>query len=136
MAKMYPQEHGVPIYNRKGKYWVKLYHLGKLRKIEIDDTLPTNKRHKFYLPKCDSLEEIWPAILTKALLKLYSYKIISYSFHECGDYEPFYALTGYISENFDLKKEINFSKMFDGNEIEEKKRIEEKEKKNMEKFRR
>ena len=45
------------------------------------------------------------------------------------DYEPFYALTGYISENFDLKKEINFSKMFDGNEIEEKKRIEEEEKK-------
>ena len=45
------------------------------------------------------------------------------------DYEPFYALTGYISENFDLKKEINFSKMFDGNEIEEKKRIEDEDKK-------
>ena len=38
MAKIYPQEHGVPIYNRKGKYWGKLYHLGKLRKIEIDDS--------------------------------------------------------------------------------------------------
>ena len=36
--KIYPQEHGVPIYNPKGKYWVKLYHLGKLRKIEIDDS--------------------------------------------------------------------------------------------------
>ncbi len=46
--KIYPQEHGVPIYNPKGKYWVKLYHLGKLRKIEIDDTMPTNKRDKFY----------------------------------------------------------------------------------------
>ena len=65
--------------------------------------LPTNKRDN---------------ILTKALLKLYSYKIVSSSFHECGDYEPFYALTRYIPESFDLKKEINFSKMFDGNEIE------------------
>ena len=76
--------------------------------------LPTNKRDN---------------ILTKALLKLYSYKIVSYSFHECGDYEPFYALTDYIPESFDLKKEINLSKMFDGNEIEEKKRIEDEDKK-------
>ena len=76
--------------------------------------LPTNKRDN---------------ILTKALLKLYSYKIVSCSFHECGDYEPFYALTGYIPESFDLKKEINLSKMFDGNEIEEKKRIEDEDKK-------
>ena len=45
------------------------------------------------------------------------------------DYEPFYALTRYIPESFDLKKEINFSKMFDGNEIEEKKRIEDEDKK-------
>ena len=76
--------------------------------------LPTNKRDN---------------ILTKALLKLYSYKIVSSSFHECGDYEPFYALTGYFPESFDLKKEINLSKMFDGNEIEEKKRIEDEDKK-------
>ena len=76
--------------------------------------LPTNKRDN---------------ILTKALLKLYSYKIVSSSFHECDDYEPFYALTGYIPVSFDLKKEINLSKMFDGNEIEEKKRIEDEDKK-------
>ncbi len=76
--------------------------------------LPTNKRDN---------------ILTKALLKLYSYKIVSSSFHECDDYEPFYALTGYIPVSFDLKKEIKLSKMFDGNEIEEKKRIEDEDKK-------
>ena len=58
--------------------------------------LPTNKRDN---------------ILTKALLKLYSYKIVSSSFHECGDYEPFYALTCYIPVSFDLKKEI---KLFNG----------------------
>ena len=130
--KIYPQEHNVPVYNPKGKYWVKLYHLGKLRKIEIDDTMPTNKRDKFYLPKCDSLEEIWPCILTKALLKLYSYKIVSYSFHECGDYEPFYSLTGFIPESFILNKNINLYKMFDGEEKEEKKREEEKKKQNLE----
>ena len=130
--KIYPQEHGVPIYNPKGKYWIKLYHLGKLRKIEIDDTMPISKRDKFYLPKCDSLEEIWPSILTKALLKLYSYKIISYSFHECGDYEPFYALSGFIPEFFNLEKESELFKMFEGDDIEEKKRKEEEEKKNFE----
>jgi hypothetical protein len=38
--KIYPQHNGVPIYNPQGRYWIKLYHFGKARKIEIDDTMP------------------------------------------------------------------------------------------------
>ena len=94
--KIYPQKNGVPIYNENGHYIVKLYHMGKLRKIEIDDRMPVSQNDEYFLPRCESLEEIWPAILTKALLKLYSYKIISNRFYEIGDAEPFYALTGYV----------------------------------------
>ena len=94
--KIYPQKNGIPIYNKNGHYVVKLYHMGKLRKIEIDDRMPVSFNDEFFFPRCESLEEIWPALLTKALIKLYSYKIISNKYYEIGDSEPFYALTGYI----------------------------------------
>ena len=94
--KIYPQKNGVPIYNQNGHYVVKLYHMGKLRKIEIDDRMPVSNNDEFFFPRCETLEEIWPALLTKALIKLYSYKIISNKYYEIGDLEPFYALTGYI----------------------------------------
>ena len=103
-AKIYPQKNGVPYYNKNGHYIVKLHHMGKLRAIDIDDRMPLSDRDEYFFPKCESLEELWPALLTKALLKLYSYKIISSKFKEIGDPEPFYALTGYIPT---LLKEIN-----------------------------
>ena len=130
--RIYPQENGVPIYNPKGIYWVKLYHFGKLRKIEIDDRMPLDKYDRFYFPKCDNLEEIWPAILTKALIKLYSYKIVSSNFKECGDYEVIYSLTGLIPENIDLIGEKNLYKMFE-NFNEEKKENNNEDEKNEEK---
>ena len=44
IRNIYPQnKNGVPQYNPSGLYWVKLYHMGKYRKIEIDDTFPVNK---------------------------------------------------------------------------------------------
>ena len=119
--KIYPQQNGIPVYNPSGKYWVKLYHFGKLRKIEIDDLMPCSKYDQFYLPRCEMLEEIWPAILTKALIKLYSFKIVSNSFKECGDYSPFYALTGYIPEMIDINKKL--FKMFDPNAVIESNQI-------------
>lgn len=100
--KIYPQEEGVPMYNPKGLYIVKLYHMGKLRQIEIDDTMPVSRYDEFYLPKCELLNEIWPAILTKAIIKLFSYKIVSSSFQELGDYEAFYALTGLMPRMLDV----------------------------------
>ena len=104
--KIYPQKNGVPIYNKNGHYIVKLYHMGKLRKIEIDDKIPVSSNDEYFLPRCESLEEIWPALLTKAFLKLYSYKVISNKFYEIGDAEPFYALTGYIPT---LLKDLKFN---------------------------
>ena len=68
----------MPVYNPSGRYWVKLYYMGKLRKIEIDDTMPCTKYDEFLLPKCESLEELWPALITKALIKLYFPKFLHY----------------------------------------------------------
>ena len=126
-AKIYPQKNGVPIYNKHGRYIIKLHHMGKLRAIEIDDRMPLSFRDEYFLPKCDSLEELWPALLTKALMKLYSYKIISSKFQEIGDPEPFYALTGYVptllKEIKTVKeKEIPGKKKFKiGNELKQSK---------------
>lgn len=99
--KIYPKENGVPIYNPYGKYWVKLFFMGKYRKIEIDDRMPCDKFERFMLPHTSHIEELWPALLTKALIKLYSFK---YKFHplnimeEIGDGSIFYSLTGYLPE--------------------------------------
>lgn len=106
---IHPQREGVPIFNPYGKYWVKLFHMGKFRKIEIDDRMPCNYFEEFLLPRCDSIEELWPALLTKALLKLNSYKLTkneegrkNSNFNEVGDISILYALTGKIPEHLNL----------------------------------
>lgn len=48
---------GVPVYNNSGRYWVKFYHMGKEKKIEVDDKLPVNKNGKCKLPRSINLEE-------------------------------------------------------------------------------
>jgi len=89
--------------------------MGKQRKIVIDDAVPCTKTGEMLLPRTENSEEIWPAILTKALLKLFSYKFkaILYTIHEIGDLHIIYALTGYIPE------QVNFDKMLNGNENSE-----------------
>jgi len=77
--------------------------MGKYRKIVIDDTMPCNKNDDLLTPRCESLEEIWPGLLTKALLKLftYKYKLNDYFCEEIGDSSIMYALTGYIGEKIE-----------------------------------
>ena len=103
IKRIYPQnEEGIPIYNPSGKYWVKLFQMGKCRKIEIDDKFPCDKKtYEIYLPQCDNITEIWPMIITKAIIKMYSYKYRNeyYENEEIGDLSPFYALTGYFGFN-------------------------------------
>ena len=100
LRKIYPQDkNGVPIYNSSGIYWVKLFHMGKYRKIVIDDKFPVNKEtFENFLPQCGSPYELWPMILTKALIKLYSYKYKcnSYEKNEVGDCSILYSLTRFI----------------------------------------
>lgn len=102
IQNIYPQDNGMPIYSPSGKYWVKLYHMGKQRRIEIDDRMPCTANEEFLLPKCEKIDIIWPHVLTKALLKLYSYQYQSYDYvnEEVGDLSVVYALTGYIGEYY------------------------------------
>jgi len=101
--KIYPQENGIPIYNPRGQYWVKLFHMGKYRKIEIDDRMLCGKNDELLMPRCENLDEVWPALISKALLKLFSYKykLQDYFYEEVGDTSIIYALTGYIGEKIE-----------------------------------
>ena len=100
IRNIYPQnKNGVPQYNPSGLYWVKLYHMGKYRKIEIDDTFPVNKgTYENYFPLSEDKNEIWPLILTKAVIKLYSYKYKcdNYENEEIGDSSILYSLNKYL----------------------------------------
>lgn len=124
--KIYPQENGVPIYNPSGRYWIKLYNFGKLNKIEIDDAMPFNKFDELQTAKCESLEELWPTILTKAILKLFKYKFRknNYLYDEIGDVHIIYALTGYQGERIFLKNpKTSMSITFNINNCSNKKAI-------------
>ena len=69
--KIYPQVNGIPVYNDAGMYWLKLYHMGRAVKIEIDDKIPCSVKEKVsLLPKTNNSNEMWPMLFTKALLKL------------------------------------------------------------------
>jgi hypothetical protein len=75
--------------------------MGKPRKIDIDDRIPCTKDGEFILPRCDDLEELWPALLTKALLKLNIFKVKHPSYsqkEENVDTNFIYAMTGYHAE--------------------------------------
>ena len=72
--------------------------MGEERKIEIDDKFPVNKTtFEPFLPQSELPYEIWPLILTKAIIKLYSFKYRSdnYEFNEVGDNSILYSLTKY-----------------------------------------
>ena len=98
---IYPQKNGSPIYNPQGHYFVKLYFMGKPRKIEIDDRIPCTKDGEYIFPRCQNLCEIWPALYTKALLKLNIFKVKHPSYwhnEENVDTNFIYAMTGYHAE--------------------------------------
>ena len=70
-----PQQVPMPQYNEAGKYVVKLFWLNAWRKVVVDDMIPIGHDGKVLLPTAPSLFgggglEFWPAIITKALLKV------------------------------------------------------------------
>ena len=82
--------------------------MGKYRKIEIDDTMPCGKYDEMLLPKCQNLEELWPCLISKALIKMFSYKYKTKNitmWEDVGDVSFITALTGYIGEKLLTKNE-------------------------------
>ena len=113
LYNIYPQKDGIPIYNPKGKYIIKLYLMGKERKIIIDDKIPFTNDDEFVFPGCEKVEEIWPILFTKALFKLNIYKHRHPNFYkqeEFTDISIIYNLTGKFVALYDLNDEriINF----------------------------
>ena len=125
LRNIYPQDkNGVPIYNPSGLYWVKLYHMGKFRKIEIDDRFPVNKEtYENYFPQTENKNEIWPLIFTKALIKLYSYKYKcdDYEKEEIGDSSILFSLTKYMGVKINSNIFFNYLNILQEKKKEEKK---------------
>lgn len=101
-SKIFPQNDGLPVLCKSGRYWVKLYFMGKERKIEIDDKMPISVTNLCMFPRSVNKEEIWPMLFTKALLKLGFFS--SENPLEYGDASVLYALTGYLPETLAIPK--------------------------------
>jgi hypothetical protein len=80
--------------------------MGKERLIEIDDRMPCDYRGKPILARTINILELWPQLLMKAILKVYSYKWFnehSQFDKEVGDGSVIYSLTGMIPEHISIK---------------------------------
>lgn len=109
--RIYPQENGSPVISPTGKYWVKVRFQGKERLVEVDDRMPCDSKRKLLFPRTVNNFEIWPHILLKALLKVYSYKWFTANSQydaEVGDGSIVHALTGLIPERISFKNQEQF----------------------------
>ena len=65
-------EEGQPVVSPTGRYGVKLWEHGAWRLVTIDDRVPLDRDGKCLLPLSGNRLELWPLLLSKALLKLSS----------------------------------------------------------------
>eukprot|EP00102_Acyrthosiphon_pisum_P026578 XP_016663788.1 PREDICTED: uncharacterized protein LOC100569340 isoform X2 [Acyrthosiphon pisum] len=61
-----------PEYNPYGKYWLKLFYMGKFRMIGVSDHLPISADGRILLPLCEDSKVLWLPLLVKGLLRIYS----------------------------------------------------------------
>jgi len=89
----------IPQYNPFGKYIIRLFFMGCWRKIVIDDTLPYSSEGSLLLPTSSNKNELWPMLLSKAIIKVASVncKHNSNNF-ELSQFSVIHTLTGWIPE--------------------------------------
>lgn len=93
---IYPQDgQGVPIYNPSGKYIVKLWANGCLRKVVVDDLLPVDKQGELLCSSSSDRTELWVSIVEKAAMKLSGG---SYDFPGSNSGVDMQMLTGWVPE--------------------------------------
>lgn len=70
--QIYPKnDRGQAIYNASGQYVIRLFVLGQWRCVRVDDRLPC-VNGECILPRTQNKAELWPMLISKAILKVMS----------------------------------------------------------------